>query len=97
MIMIMIIIYDYIIDHNLDMVGLCETWLTANDEQPLIAASPPNFIFSQSARTTKKGGGVALIHNPKYSLNQKSHSHFSSFELLLMSSLPSQNAPPPFT
>ena len=89
------LIYDYITDHNLDMMGLCETWLTPNDVQPLIAASPPDFVFAQTARTTKKGGGVALIHNSKYPLTHKSNINFSSFELLLMSSsLPSQNALP---
>lgn len=88
-------IYDHILDHNLDIMGLCETWLSNNDEKPLLDASPPDFISSQTARTKKSGGGVAIIHKSKYPLSKKSNVIFPSFELLLMSSsLPNQTALP---
>ena len=79
-----LLINDLITEHNLDMMGLCETWLKPNESLPLIEASPPNFLSSQVAREMKKGGGVALIFNPILSLTPNTNNKFTSFEVLTL-------------
>ncbi len=56
-----LLISEMILEHNLDMTGLCETWLKPNVFLPLNEASPPDYTNSHAARATKQGGDVALI------------------------------------
>ena len=77
-----LLVNDLILEHNIDMLGLCETWLKPGEVLPLIEASPPGFANSHIARMTKNGGGVGLIFNSNLGLLQDQKHKLSSCELL---------------
>ena len=79
-----LLINDLINEHSIDIMGLCETWLTPNNLIPLIEASPSNYISSHVARSSKKGGGVALIYNSSLNLTPNLNIKLSSCEVLIM-------------
>ena len=79
-----LLINDLILQHGLDMIGLCETWLKPNVFLPLNEASPPNFTYAHVARATKQGGGVALIYKSLFNLASKHDTKFNSFESLVL-------------
>ena len=81
-----LLVQDLIVEHRIDFLGLCETWLKPDVYLPLNEATPPNYVNSQLARESKKGGGVAQISNSKLVLRPKSSYTFSSFEVLAFSS-----------
>ncbi len=77
-----------ILEHNLYMIGSCETWLKLNVFLPLNEASPNDYTNSQAARATKQGRGVALIFKYNFKLNSKQDNKFSSFEALVLKTVP---------
>ena len=81
-----LLVHDLIVEHRIDLLGLCETWLKPDVYLPLNEATPPNYVNSQLARESRKGGGVAQISNSKLVLRPKSSYIFSSFEVLAFSS-----------
>ena len=74
------LINELIRDYKLDCMFLTETWLDANGSPALIEASPPNYSFSQSFRSGKKGGGTATIFSEALTGNTASFDEFTSFE-----------------
>ena len=56
-------LHDFIIDQQLDIFALTETWLTGTDtENPIISALLPNgYTIIQNPRQAR-GGGTAIIH-----------------------------------
>ena len=57
--------------HNLDFMGLCETWLKPNYFISLNEALPPNDTSLQESHESRRGGGIAAIHDSRLSmLNQ---------------------------
>ena len=83
-----LLINDLILQHDLDMIGLCETWLKPNVFLPLNEASPPNFTYAHVARATKQGGGVALVYKSLFNLSSTLDTKFNSFESLVLKSSP---------
>ena len=58
-----ITIKDYIVDNSLDIILLCETWLTSEKEKNICGdIVPAGFDIVCVNRGRRKGGGVALIH-----------------------------------
>lgn len=79
-----LLINDMIVDHGIDIMGLCETWLKPNEFLPLVEASPPNYSNSHIARSSKSGGGVGLIYNSNLGLSHDHRHKLSSCEILTM-------------
>jgi hypothetical protein len=80
-----IIVNELITDHDLDVIGLTETWLKPDEFTVLNEASPPGDTSDHIPRAFRKGVGVANIYDSKF-LFTKKKTMFSSFELLVMKS-----------
>ncbi|XP_064814245.1 uncharacterized protein LOC135529412, partial [Oncorhynchus masou masou] len=80
------IVRELITDHNLDVIGLTETWLKPDEFTVLNEASPPGYTSDHIPRASRKGGGVANIYDSKFQF-PKTKMTFSSFELLVMKSM----------
>ncbi len=79
-----LLIDDMIVDHGMDILGLCETWLKPIEVLPLVEATPPNYSNSHIARASKAGGGVGIIFNPSLGLVHDHRHKLSSCEILSM-------------
>ena len=56
-------ICDYIMQANVDLVFLCETWLLPlGDEADCAASTPPGFCLKSLPRQPGTGGGLAVLH-----------------------------------
>ena len=56
-------ICDYIMQANVDLVFLCETWLRpVGDEADCAALTPPGFCLKSLPRQSGTGGGLAVLH-----------------------------------
>ena len=56
-------IREFIIDNNLDILFLCETWLgTDYDETSISEFLPPGYKLLHQARTNQRGGGVGIVY-----------------------------------
>lgn len=73
-----------IIEHNLDMVGLCETWLRPNVSLPLNEVSPPKYTTAHAILAMTQGGGVASIYKSIFNLTFTWDIKFNSFEALII-------------
>ena len=66
-----IIVNELITDHNLDVIGLTETWLKPDEFTVLNEASPPGYTSDHIPRASRKGGGVANIYDSKFQFPKK--------------------------
>ena len=66
-----IIVNELITDHNLDVIGLTETWLKPDEFTVLNEASPPGYTSDHIPRASRKGGGVANIYDSKFQFTKK--------------------------
>ena len=57
---------ELITDHNLDVIGLTETWLKPDEFTVLNEASPPGYTSHHIPLASRKGGGVANIYDSKF-------------------------------
>ncbi|XP_071965651.1 uncharacterized protein [Antedon mediterranea] len=54
---------DFVIEHNLDVVALSETWLKPEDTSVIGNITPNGYSLKHAPRAgTKRGGGVALLY-----------------------------------
>ncbi|XP_073349448.1 uncharacterized protein [Pagrus major] len=74
------IINDIILDNNLDIILLTETWLGTDAPVVLTEASPPNFNFLFSTRGCRRGGGTASIAKTNMHTNKVNFNSYTSFE-----------------
>ena len=78
-------IVDHTCDHKLDIVGITETWLSRDDTDRITThhLTPPGYKLIHTARTTGRGGEVALLHRSGLTVNEeKSEVLFKSFEYI---------------
>ena len=66
-----VIVNELITDHNLDVIGLTETWLKPDEFTVLIEASPPGYTSAHIPRASRKCGGVANIYDSKFQFTKK--------------------------
>lgn len=66
-----VIVNELITDHNLDVIGLTETWLKPDEFTVLNEASPPGYTSDHTPRASGKGGGVANIYDSKFQFTKK--------------------------
>ena len=75
---------DHVVDRDIDIFALTETWLSPTQDEPIISdLCPTGYTFSCTSRGSR-GGGVAVLH--KKSLKFKKQSiikhRFKSFEFI---------------
>lgn len=79
-----LLINDLIGDHNVDLLALTEAWLQQNDYLRLNESTPPTHVNFHTARSSGRGGGVAVISHLSLGLSPKTNVTYHSFENLII-------------
>ncbi|XP_057695602.1 uncharacterized protein LOC130917874 [Corythoichthys intestinalis] len=82
-----LLVNDLIGDYNIHILALTETWLQQDDFVRLNESTPPSHVNFHTARSTGRGGGVAVISHSCLGMSPKSKSNYiyNSFESLALS------------
>ena len=56
------LISDYIVQHNLDIMFITETWLRLGDDPKCKELTPVGYLFASFPRPAGIGGGIAIIY-----------------------------------
>ena len=78
-------IRDLIIDEDLDVLALAETWLWGTPQDNVILSDllPNGYCIKNNARKNRRGGGTAIIHRESLKIRSTPTSErYASFELL---------------
>jgi len=82
------IIKDFVVDHNIDLLAITETWLRPNetDEQVINEICPAGYNLLHVPRESR-GGGVGLMHKKCFKIMKRPLDglSFTSFELIHLS------------
>ena len=62
------LIRDYIVDRDLDIVCITETWLSTSDTAVINALTPEGYNFRHLPRTDRRGGGVGVLYKSSFHL-----------------------------
>ena len=69
-----IYINDLLLQHDLDVLCVCETWLAENSHEPVLAElSPPGYNVKSFPRPAGGGGGILFIFKDELSPNAKKY------------------------
>ena len=73
---------DYIIDHDIDISFITETWVHDNLRDALIlsVAKPPGFAYLSFPRLNRRGGGIAVFHKKCLKINLLMEHHSDACE-----------------
>ena len=52
---------DFILENDLDILSITETWLKSDDSFSVSNIIPPGFSILSCPRLCKRGGGVAVV------------------------------------
>lgn len=77
------LIHDHILDKNIDIMCLTETWQQPEVYSVLNEACPPEYIYLEKARTTGRGGGLAVLYHSSMEITPISVPNVKSFESLV--------------
>ena len=77
------VIKDFIVDDNIDVLAITETWLQANifDQLTVNDICPKGFAFHHLPRKHSRGGGVALLYKSRFKLKKLSTLIYASTSL----------------
>jgi hypothetical protein len=77
-------IHDLILEKELDVLCLTETWLKEAGDEPVIGELvPPGYTFTHRARRTgQRGGGVGLVYRRQFKVQVCKERVFSSFDIV---------------
>uniref|UniRef100_A0A9J8ALG5 Endonuclease/exonuclease/phosphatase domain-containing protein n=1 Tax=Cyprinus carpio carpio TaxID=630221 RepID=A0A9J8ALG5_CYPCA len=75
-----LLISDIIDNSKFDFFCLVETWQQENDFLELNHACPPGFVYISQPRISRRGGGLAILHNSIYKTSPLSVQNYVSFE-----------------
>ena len=78
-------IKDYIVDNDIDIMALTETWLKDHDNCEFVMCDicPSGYVFSYVPRETGSGGGVGIVFKHSLKVKKlKTKPSFKSFELM---------------
>ena len=74
---------DFMLDNHLDILGICETWLSEDDNAIIGQLAPTGFTFKHVPRISRRGGGVALLFRSELHVDVTcSLSSYQSFEFI---------------
>ena len=71
---------DYVVDNDLDIRAVTETWLGDNDNFSAAEVCPTGYYFHHESRTSSRGGGVGLLMKKHIRVNKRPLHKFKSFE-----------------
>ena len=74
------ILCDYVLEHDIDMLCLTDTWLTPNDEIVTQAIIPQGYIIEHIPCSTRRRGGVGVLFNNTIRLESAKMWDAESFE-----------------
>ena len=77
------VIKDFVVDKNIDVLAVTETWLQADisDQLTVNDICPTGFAFHHLPRKHSRGGGVALLYKNRFKLKKLSPNiSFKSFQ-----------------
>ena len=76
------LVNDYIIDHDIGIFFITETWVHDNLRDALIlsAATPPGFAYLSFPRLNRRGGGIAVFHKKCLKINLLMEHHSDACE-----------------
>lgn len=84
-----LVIKDYIVEHNIDLLALTETWLRPGDEDQSVINEicPSGYNLLHVPRVSRAGGGAGLMYKACFKIVEKSLDcpSFASFEHILLS------------
>jgi len=81
-------IHDHIVDNNIDIMAMTETWLSSNEAANtayINTLTKGGFNFNHVARTDRKGGGVAVLTHSSLQVQRTQTYKSSSFESIELS------------
>ncbi|XP_041453147.1 uncharacterized protein LOC121406191 [Lytechinus variegatus] len=73
---------DFVADKHLDIVCVCETWLTTCDDAVIADLCPDGFTFKHRPRVGRRGGGIGLLYCNQLDVVIKPHVVYESFEMM---------------
>ena len=74
---------DFVESNNVDVVGICETWLTQSDEAVVVDFTPPGYVFKHEPRSGMPGGGVGILFRNELNITVNTpSSDVQSFKVL---------------
>ena len=76
------VIKDYIIEENLDILTITETWLGNTNNLAVGEIAPPGFSVIHKPRLTGKGGGVGIVHRDSIECLLEDYEPGDSFEAM---------------
>jgi hypothetical protein len=78
------LVYDYLVENNVDCAALTETWLTGDDRDDAVKSQllPPGYKFLHVPRSGSRGGGVAVVSKEQYSIKLDTPFQATSFETM---------------
>lgn len=76
------VLNDIIIDANLDMLLLTETWQVPNDFFNLNLLTPPGYICYSQLHLHRRGGGLAVVCRESFKISKIEFHDVASFEYL---------------
>ena len=79
-----LVVKDLVVDKDIDILGIPETWLHGNDlDNPVLAELVPNgYSFGHSARHDSRGGGVGLMFRKSLNVKFPVAESYNSFEMV---------------
>ena len=73
---------DHVAEHNPDIVGITETWLTSKDAAARAECTPTGYkLLHQDRPASRRGGGLALLIRDGFRTKRNSTNIYSSFEV----------------
>jgi exonuclease III len=75
-------IRDFIIDNDLDLIALTETWLTDDSDHTIDQLTPEGYSIINVPREDKVGGGIALLYKSNLNIRSINSNTFNTFEKL---------------
>ena len=77
-------IKDYVVDHQIDILGITETWTKSDGESNRVVneLSPRGYSFIHVPRKKRSGGGIGLLYNTSLKIERVDCNSYASFEYL---------------
>ena len=81
------VVTDYVIEQDIDIVAITETWLTNEDKHAFTSAElkPSGYVLQQVPREGRTGGGIALLHKEEIRCEMLPSFKAASFENQIVS------------
>jgi len=79
-------IKDYVVDYQIDILGITETWTKSDGESNRVVneLSPRGYSFIHELRKKRSGGGIGLLYNTSLEIERVDCNSYASFEYLEM-------------